>query len=103
VNRRLVSRVGERKKGVRVKKLTWAYRVLLVLGAAIGVFFLLGKPRYVVTLTGAAGYDRIAAYEQRSSDLGARLDSLKAVLPRKGTLGQASVRLRTSEVEQQLS
>ena len=86
-----------------MKKLTWAYVVLLILGAIIGAFFLLQRPRYVVTLPGAAGYDSIGAYEQRSSDLAAGLDSLKAVLARKGTLDQDSVRLRISEVEQQLS
>ncbi len=86
-----------------MKKLTWAYIVLLILGAIIGVYFLMQKPMYVVRLTGAASYDSIGVYERRSSNLAAKLDSLKAVLARKGALEEASVRLRISEVEQQLS
>jgi hypothetical protein len=86
-----------------MSKLTWAYIALIVAGAVIGVFFLLRKPRYVVSVTGATSSDSIAAYEQRIGNLRARVDSLKVVLARRGVLGQVGVRLRISQVEQNLN
>jgi hypothetical protein len=85
-----------------LKGLTWIYIALIVIGAAIGVSFLLRKPRYVVSASGATSADSIAAYEQRIGELTARVDSLKAVLARRGVLGGVGVRLRISQVEQHL-
>lgn len=86
-----------------MKALTWAYIAVIVIGAAIGVSFLLRKPRYVVSATGAVSSDSIAAYEQRIGDLGVRVDSLKAALARYGVLERIPVRRRISQVEQQLA
>jgi hypothetical protein len=86
-----------------MRKLTWAYIILLVAGAAVGVFFLLQKPRYVVTASGGTSRDSIAAYEQRIRELRTRLDSMRVVLVRRGVLGRPAVRLRISQIEQQLS
>jgi hypothetical protein len=86
-----------------VRKLTWAYIALLLVGAVIGVFLVMKKPRYNVTATGGTSRDTIAAYEQRIRELGARLDSLRVVLARRGVLGRPAVRLRIAQTEQQLS
>lgn len=86
-----------------MRKLTWAYIALLLVGAVIGVFFLMKKPRYMVTSTGGTSRDSIAAYEQRIRELGARLDSMRVVLARRGVLGRPAVRLRIAQTEQQLS
>jgi hypothetical protein len=86
-----------------VKALTWAYIAVIVIGAAIGVSFLLRKPRYVVSATGGTSPDSIAAYEQRIGDLRAEIDSLKNVLGRRGVSGRITVRSRISHVEQQLA
>jgi hypothetical protein len=86
-----------------VKTLTILYVVLLVIGGVIGALFVLRKPRYVVSTSGATSSDTMAAYEQRIADLGVRLDSLKAAVARHGVLRQVGVRLRISQVEQQLA
>jgi hypothetical protein len=86
-----------------VRKLTWAYIALLLVGAVIGVFLLMKKPRYIVTATGGTSLDSIAAYEQRIRELGARLDSMRVVLARRRVLARPAVRLRIAQTEQQLS
>ena len=86
-----------------MKKLTWAYIILLIVGAAIGVFFLLQKPRYVVNVTGETSADSIAAYDQRIRGMEVQLDSMRAVLARRGVLARLAVRLRISQIERQLS
>ena len=86
-----------------MKALTWLYIAIIVIGAAIGVSFVLRKPRYVVSVSGATNSDSIAAYEQRSGELRAELDSLKSVLGRRGLLGRVTVNRRISQVEQQLN
>jgi predicted trehalose synthase len=83
--------------------LTFLYIVLMVAGAAILASFLWRKPRYVVSTSGATSSDSMAAYEQRIGELGARLDSMKAVLARRSVLGGVAVRLRISQVEQHLA
>ncbi len=86
-----------------MKNLTIAYIILLVIGAAIGVYFVLLKPRHVVTVTGDISTDSIAVYQRRIDSLTARVDSLKAVLARRGALGEVAVRSRISQIDQQIS
>jgi hypothetical protein len=64
---------------------------------------MLRRPRYVVTLSGSAGRDSIKVYEQRINALQARLDTTRAVLVRRGVLGRLTVRLRTSQMEEELA
>ncbi len=87
----------------RVRNLTLLYIVLMVAGAAILASFVWRKPRYVVSASGATSADSIAAYEQRVGELAARVDSMKAVLARRGPLSGVAVRLRISQVEQHLN
>ena len=86
-----------------MKKLTLSYIILLIVGGIIGVLLVTQKPRYVVTLTGAASPDSLRVYEQRVNGLQVELDSLKAVLGRRGAPGRLAVRLRVAQVEQELS
>ncbi|GEM_PF-2634002 len=86
-----------------MSRLTWAYIALIVIGAAIGVFFILQKPRYIVTISGSASRDSIALYEQHVSALEARLDSTKASLARHGVLSGVAVRLRIAQMEEHVN
>jgi hypothetical protein len=86
-----------------MKKLTWAYIILLIIGAVIGVFFILNKPRYFVSLTGAASSDSLLAYQQRIDSLQSKLDSTTLALQRHGVIGQIPVRLRVAQIERQLN
>jgi len=86
-----------------VRNLTLLYIALMVVGAAILASFVWRKPRYVVSASGATSADSIAAYEQRIGELRVRVDSLKAVLARRGVLEGVGVRLRISQVEQHLN
>ncbi len=86
-----------------VRGLTVAYIVLLILGGATGAYLVTRKPRTILTVTGDTSADSLAAYERRIGELTAQLDSIKAVLGRRGLLGRIAVRRRISQIEQQLN
>jgi hypothetical protein len=85
-----------------VKGLTWAIVALILVGAAIGVYFILQKPRNIVSLSPGASSDSIAAYEQRITELEQRLEATKAVLGRVQALDRPAVRFRIAHMEEQL-
>jgi hypothetical protein len=85
-----------------MKGLTWAIVALILVGAGIGVYFILQKPREAVTLSPGASADSIAAYEQRITELEQRLNATKAVLGRIQLLDRPAVRLRIAHMEDHL-
>jgi len=86
-----------------MKNLTIAYIILLIIGAAIGSYFILMKPRHITTLTGDASRETVAVYQSRLDSLTVRLDTLKAALARRGAISGLAVRRRISSIDQQIS
>lgn len=85
-----------------MKGLTWAIIALIIVGAAIGVAFIVWKPRDVITLSGSASRDSVALYEQRVKVLQARLDSTEAVLAWRGEPAGVAVRLRIEQMKEEI-
>jgi hypothetical protein len=85
-----------------VKGLTWAIVALILVGAGIGVYFILQKPREIVTMSPGSSADSIAVYEQRITELKQRLEATKTTLGRIQLLDRPAVRLRIAHMENHL-
>ena len=81
----------------------WVQIVLILVVAGLAAIFMLRRPRYVVASSGVVGRDSMRVYEQRINELQARLDTTRAVLVRRGGLDRLTVRLRTSQLEEELA